>query len=32
MAVGEPLITKAAQSWSEHGDFAIHPVIDIEQF
>ena len=28
----ESLVTNAAQSWREHGDYQIHPVIDIEQF
>jgi len=28
----ENLVTRAAQSWSEHGDFEIHPVLDIENF
>ena len=28
----ESLINSAAQSWSAHGDYQIHPVIDIEQF
>jgi hypothetical protein len=28
----EPLVASVADSWSEHGDYQIHPVIDIEQF
>jgi hypothetical protein len=28
----EPLVSAAAKSWSEIGDFRISPVIDIEQF
>ena len=28
----EALIEEACRPWREHGDFEIHPVLDIEQF
>lgn len=28
----ESFIISAAQPWSEHGDYQIHPVIDIDEF
>lgn len=27
----ESLVAKACESWLEHGDYTIHPVIDIDQ-
>ena len=27
----EALVSTACEAWREHGDFTIHPVIDIEQ-
>lgn len=28
----ESLVAQAGESWAEHGEFQIHPVIDVEQF